>query len=385
MEKQAPLCPYRDKCGGCQLQGLSYPRQLEEKQRRVQALLGDFAPVSPILGMDEPLRYRNKAVRSFGLDQKRRPVWGIYQPGSHAIVPVRDCLIEDEGLNAVLRDIADLLPELKIPFYDERGGTGFLRHVLVRRARATGQVMVVLVAASPIFKAQKLFLKKLLALHPEIATVTLNVNDRFGPVVLGNREKLLWGAGVLEEQIGALRFRISPRSFFQVNPVQTEKLYAAALDFASLTGRETVLDAYCGVGTIGLSAASGAKQVLGVELNRDAVADAIYNTRLNDLKNCWFTAADAGEYLRQMAGEGRAPDLLFMDPPRSGSDGRFLSALLRAAPRRVVYISCNPETLRRDLEQLTAGGYQARRIQPVDMFPYTEHVETVCLLSKPNG
>ena len=221
---------------------------------------------------------------------------------------------------------------------------------------------------------------ELLELHPEITTVVLNINDRFGPVVLGNRDKVLFGSGTIEDLLCGYRFRISPSSFYQINPVQTEILYGTAVDFAALTGEETVLDAYCGIGTIGITASAVAKQVIGVELNREAVGDAIVNARLNELKNCWFTAGDAGEYMRRMAEDGMRPDVVFMDPPRAGSDQKFLSSLLKAAPGRIVYISCNPETLARDLRVLTAGDYTVRRIQPVDMFPYTEHCECVVKL-----
>ena len=375
-------CPHFHICGGCQYQDRPYCQQLQDKQQRAEALLGAFGAVSPIIGMEEPLHYRNKVVRSFGLDSKRRPVCGIYQPKSHALVPVGDCLIEDAVCTHIAQDIFRLLPEFKIPVYDERSGSGFLRHVLIRRGYQTGQVMVVLVTASPIFKLQKPFLRKLLALHPEITTVVLNINDRFGPVVLGTREKIIHGGGTIEDVLGGLRFRLSSRSFYQVNPVQTEKLYAKAMELAALTGRETALDAYCGVGTIGLTAAGQAKQVVGVELNRDAVKDAIANARLNAIKNSWFTAGDAGEYMEQMAAQSAKPDVVFMDPPRAGSDERFIASLLKASPKRVVYISCNPETLKRDLERITAGGYQVRHIQPVDMFPFTEHMECVTLLTK---
>ena len=381
----APPCPYYRQCGGCQLQKLSYPEQLAYKQRRVEELLGAFAPVSPIWGMDEPFHYRNKVHAAFALDARRQIVCGIYQPGSHAVVPVESCLIEDETADRIIRTIRSMLRPFKIPVFDERSGTGWLRHVLIRRGFATGQVMVVLVAVNPIFKLQKPFLKELLEKHPEITTVVLNINDRFGPVVLGTREKVLHGNGFIEDVLCGRRFRLSSRSFYQINPVQTEKLYRAAVDFAALTGKETVLDAYCGIGTIGISAADGARQVIGVEINRDAVRDAIANARLNGLKNCWFTAGDAGAYMEQMAADGMRPDLVFLDPPRAGSDERFLRSLLRCAPPRVVYVSCDPETLARDLGVLMRGGYRVRKIQPVDMFPFTEHVETVVLMSRIQG
>ena len=377
-----PPCPLYKKCGGCQLQNLPYPEQLRRKQGREIALLGKFGHVEPILGMDEPAHYRNKACAAFGLDRKKHIISGIYQPGSHRIVPVDECLIEDETADRIIVDIRKMLRDFKMQVFDERSGRGFLRHVLVRRGFRSGEVMVVLVAASPIFPTQKPFVKKLLELHPEIATVVLNINDHFTPVVLGEREKILYGPGVIEDTLCGHRFRISPSSFYQVNPIQTEVLYGKAVEFAALTGTETVLDAYCGIGTIGITASDRAKQVIGVELNRDAVKDAIANARLNGLKNCWFTAGDAGEYMQGMVREGFKPDVVFMDPPRSGSSEAFLRALIKTAPSRVVYVSCDPETLTRDLTVLTTGGYTVRKIQPVDMFPYTEHVETVVKLTR---
>ena len=380
-----PPCPNYKSCGGCQLQRLPYPEQLRRKQGRAIALLGEFGHVEDIVGMADPTHYRNKVTAAFALNRERRVVSGIYQPNSHKVVPVDDCLIEDDVADRIIVDIRNMLRDFKILAFDERSGKGWLRHVLVRRGFATGQTMVVLVAVSPIFPTQKPFVKKLLEKHPEITTVVLNVNDRFTPVVLGEREKVLYGPGYIEDVLCAHRFRISPRSFYQINPVQTEVLYRTAVDFAALTGGETVLDAYCGIGTIGITASDRAKQIVGVELNRDAVKDAIGNAKLNGLKNCWFTAGDAGEYMQRMVQDGHRPDVVFLDPPRAGSDERFLRSLLKAAPERVVYVSCDPETLARDLKVLTAGGYQVRRIQPVDMFPWTEHVECVVKLSRQEG
>lgn len=375
-------CPHFQSCGGCQLQNLSYPEQLKYKQRRAISLLGRFGHVEEILGMEDPYHYRNKVHAAFALDRRRQIVSGIYQPNSHAVVPVDACQIEDELADRIIVAIRGMLRDFKLPVYDERSGSGWLRHVLVRRGFATGQTMVVLVAASPIFKIQKPFLAELLRRFPEIDAVALNIIDRFGPVVLGAKSKTLYGGGAIEDVLCGKRFRISPSSFYQINPVQTEKLYAKAAEFACLRGDETVLDAYCGIGTIGLSVCDRVKQVIGVEINRDAVRDAIANARLNGVKNAWFTAEDAGRFMEQMAQDGQRPDLVFMDPPRSGSDRRFLDSLLQVSPPRVVYISCDPDTLRRDLEILTAGGYRVRRIQPVDMFPMTEHIETVVLLQR---
>ncbi len=319
---------------------------------------------------------------AFGYDRQRRVISGVYQPGSHAIVPVDDCLIEDGIADRVIAAVRELLPKLKLSVYDERRGGGWLRHVLVRRGFVTGQLMLVLVAVSPVFKNQRAFVSEMLSRFPALRTIVLNVNDRFGPVVLGPKSKVLYGDGVIEDELCGLRFRISPSAFYQINSAQCEKLYAKAIEFADLHGTETVLDAYCGVGTIGLCAASRAKQIVGVELNREAVRDAIANARLNGIQNAWFAAGDAGEYMEGMLREGRRPDVVLMDPPRAGSDRRFLEALIRCAPPRVVYVSCGPDTLRRDLGILTRGGYRVEAVQPVDMFPYTEHVETVTLLSR---
>ena len=381
-ENFKPLCHHSRSCGACQLQHMSYEQQLRHKQARMIRLLGEFGHVEDIIGMAKPMHYRNKVHAALGLDRRRKPVAGIYKSGSHEIIPVDNCLISDEKSNEIIRTVLRLLPEFKIQYFDERSGSGWLRHILVRRGFVSGEIMLVLVSVSPIFKLQKPFLKKLLQLHPEISTVVLNINDRFGPVVLGDREKVIYGEGSIEDTLCGLRFRISSRSFYQINPVQTEKLYKTAIDYAALTGEETVLDAYCGIGTIGLCASGRAKQVIGVELNRDAVRDAIANAKLNGIKNCWFTAADAGEYMEKMAKDGHRPDVVFMDPPRSGSDERFIKSLLKTKPRRIVYISCGPDTLARDLKLICSGGYKAERIQPVDMFPYTEHVETVVLLSR---
>ena len=373
-------CPKRKQCGGCQLMHLPYARQLERKQARLEQLLGRFCRVEPILGMARPYHYRGKVQAAFGTDGRGRIISGVYQSGSHRIVSVDDCLLEDETADQIIVDIRRMMPEFKMTAYDERRETGFLRHVLVRRSFSTGELMVVLVAATPRFPLQKPFQKALLERHPEITTVVLNVNDGFTPLVLGKRETVLYGPGYIEDELCGLRFRISPASFYQVNPAQTERLYETAMDFAGLTGRERVLDAYCGTGTIGLVASRRCASVAGVELNRDAVRDAIANAKRNGIKNAWFTCADAGRFMAGAAAEGEGCDVVFMDPPRAGASEEFLSALLSLAPPRVVYISCDPGTLARDLGILKKGGYRAAKIQPVDMFPHTEHIESVVKL-----
>jgi len=285
------------------------------------------------------------------------------------------------------------LHSFKIKTYDEDTGYGLLRHVLVRRGFHSGEVMVVLVLGSPVLPSKNHFVMALRELHPEISTVIVNVNDKRTSMVLGDKESVIYGKGYIEDTLCGCTFRISPKSFYQVNPVQTELLYGKAIAYAALTGNETVVDAYCGTGTIGIIAAKSAKKVIGVELNRDAVRDAVKNAKCNNVKNIEFYNADAGQFMVEMA-EYRADakrgeksgadevDVVFMDPPRAGSDEAFLSSVVTLAPKRVVYVSCNPETLARDLLYLTKHGYRAQECQPVDMFPWTKHVETVVLLSK---
>lgn len=360
---------------------LPYSEQLERKQAQLERLLGHYGNVLPIIGMDSPYHYRGKVQAAFGTDSRGNIISGVYQSHSHRIVSVDDCLLEDEIADKIIVDIRHMLPRFKMTAYDERRGRGFLRHVLVRRSFSTGEVMVVLVAATAVFPTQKPFVAALRAAHPEITTVILNINDAFTPLVLGKREKVLYGPGYIEDELCGLRFRISAGSFYQVNPAQTGRLYETAISFAGLTGKERALDAYCGTGTIGLAAAAKAESVAGVELNRDAVRDAVANAKRNGVKNAWFTCADAGAFMESAAREGERCDVVFMDPPRAGAGAQFLSALLTLSPPKVVYISCNPETLARDLAVLTKGGYRAGRIQPVDMFPHTEHVECVVELS----
>ncbi len=376
-------CPLYKKCGGCQLQNLPYPRQLQWKQARCVKLLGSFGTVRPIIGMDNPWHYRNKVQAAFTWDKRRRKiVSGVYQSSTHRVVPVDSCQIEDQQADRIIVTLREMLPSFKLTAYDEDTGRGFLRHVLVKRGFATGEVMVVLVTGSPIFPSKKHFLAELLRRCPEITTVIQNINDTRTSLVLGRREQVLFGPGYIVDELCGCRFRISAKSFYQVNPRQTEVLYRQAMEFAGLSGREQVLDAYCGTGTIGIIAAKqGAGSVLGVELNPDAVRDAVTNARENRVKQIRFACGDAGELMTDMAAAREPCDLVFLDPPRAGASRAFLQALCQLAPRRVVYISCEPETLARDLRFLR-GQYRVEAIQPVDMFPHTKHVETVCLLSK---
>lgn len=384
MEEQK-VCPVAKKCGGCSWQGISYEEQLKKKQKQIRKLLKDICLVEPIIGMKNPYHYRNKVNAAFAHRRDGSIVSGVYEEGTHRIVPVDECLIEDQTADAIIRDIRGLLKSFKIKVYNEDSGYGLLRHVMVRRGFASGEVMVVLVCASPIFPSKNNFVKALRKLHPEITTVILNVNDKKTSMVLGERNITLYGKGFIEDTLCGCTFRLSPASFYQVNPVQTEKLYQKAIKMAKLQGEEKVIDAYCGIGTIGLIASSHVKEVISVELNKDAVKDAIINAKRNGIKNVKFYQGDAGKFMVNLAGQGKKVDVVFMDPPRAGSDEAFLSSVIKLAPEKVVYISCNPETLARDLKYLTKHGYEAKSAVPVDMFGWTEHVESICLLSKLNA
>ena len=364
---------------------MPYDLQLKKKQREVAALLSGFCKVHPIAGMEHPFHYRNKVHAVFDRDRRNNPISGIYREGTHEVVPIDSCLIEDQKADEIILTIRNMLRSFKITVYDEDTGYGLLRHVLVKRGFQTNEIMVVLVTASPVFPSRNNFVKALRQRHPEITTVIQNINGRGTSMVLGDKEHVLYGKGYIEDILCGFRFRISAKSFYQINPAQTEVLYQKAISLAGLTGSETVIDAYCGIGTIGLIASPHAAQVIGVELNRDAVRDAVINAKQNHADNVRFYCADAGRFMVDMADAGEKADVVFMDPPRSGSDEAFLSSIVRLAPKKVVYISCNPVTQKRDLEYLCGkGGYRAEGAWPVDMFPGTSHVETVVLLSKLN-
>ena len=373
-------CNISKKCGGCQFQGIPYKEQLKKKQKKEQSLLGAYGKVCPIIGMENPYYYRNKVHAVFDRDRKGNIISGIYEEGTHRVVPVENCLIEDEKSQEIIRTIRGMLKSFKIRTYDEDTGYGLLRHVLIRRGFSTGEIMVVLVTGSPIFPSKNNFVKALRKAHPEITTVVLNVNDRQTSMVLGDRNIVLYGPGFIKDRLMGLTFRISPSSFYQVNPVQTEVLYGKAMEFAAMTGKERVIDAYCGTGTIGIIASGNARDVIGVELNRDAIRDARMNARENKIRNVRFVPGDAGWFMEGMAAEGEKVEVVLMDPPRSGSDRKFLHSLLTLSPEKIVYVSCNPETLARDLACLTKRDYLVKKMQPVDMFPLTDSVEVVCLL-----
>ena len=383
-KKEGTACKVAKKCGGCQYQGVPYEKQLSEKQKAVRQLMQPFCKTAEITGMQDPYHYRNKVHAVFARKKDGTIISGVYEEGTHRVVPVEACQIEDEKAEAIINDIRGLLKSFKIKTYNEDTGYGLLRHVLIRRGFTTGEIMVVLVLGSPVMPSKNNFVKALRKLHPEITTVVLNVNDKRTSMVLGDRETTIYGKGYIEDVLCGLTFRISSKSFYQINPVQTEKLYGKAMELAGLTGKERVIDAYCGIGTIGMVAAKSAKEVIGVELNPDAVRDAIKNAKRNQMKNIRFYQDDAGRFMEKMAAKGEKADVVFMDPPRSGSTEQFMKSAVTLAPQKIVYISCDPQTQARDLKYLTKHGYKAMGAYPYDMFPFTKHAENIVLLVKQN-
>ena len=381
VKKKSGLCPVADKCGGCSWINKPYVEQLKNKEKQLKELLAPFCKVEGVIPMEHPEHYRNKVHAVFGENRYHDAISGIYEQKSHRIVPVNSCLIENAKADEIIVSIRGLLKSFHIRPYNEDTGYGLLRHVLIRTGHVTGQIMVVLVLASPILPSKNNFVKALLKLHPEITTVVINVNNRNTSMVLGDKEHVIYGKGYIEDELCGKRFRISPRSFYQVNPVQTEILYGKALEYAGLTGKETVVDAYCGTGTIGMIASDKAAKVIGVELNADAVRDARNNAKANQIRNIQFYQNDAGKFLVEMASQGAKVDVVLMDPPRSGSTEEFMNSVAQIGPERIVYVSCNPETLVRDLKYFKKKGYRVSKGVGVDMFPFTEHVETVVLLS----
>lgn len=377
-------CPVDKKCGGCTSLKLSYDVQLKNKREMVQVLLGSGIDVKPVAAMDNPYNYRNKVHAVFH-SMRGQVMSGVYEAGTHNVVPVESCLIDDKKCDDIINTIRKMTKSFKITIYDEDTGDGFLRHVLMRRGFKSGEIMVVMVVSSLIFPSKNNFVKALLKSHPEITTIVLNENNKRTSMVLGQREKVIYGRGYIEDSLCGSIFRISSKSFYQVNHIQTEILYNKAIELLNLTGRETVIDAYCGIGTMGIIASPRAKGVIGVELNGDAVKDAIWNAKRNGISNVKFYKGDAGDFMEAVAQEGKAVDAVIMDPPRSGSTEKFIDSISMLKPSKLVYVSCNPETLARDLKYFRKKGYKASEVWPVDMFPHTDHVEVVVMLSRTKG
>ena len=398
----ADPCGVSRVCGACQYVGEPYERQLERKTRFVRDLfceagLVEAAQVGVVvadtLGMADPFHYRNKVISPFArgkrlADKGKRGVrfeiqTGMYAAHSHRLVSTEGCLVENEQAKLVVKTVKQLMGKFNVEPYDEDTGTGFMRHVVVRVGHNSGEMLVTLVTNAEEFPASRSFCRELVRRCPFITTVVQNVNLRQTNVILGQREQRLYGPGFILDELCGLSFRISSQSFYQVNSAQTEVLYDTAIELADLDGAQSAIDAYCGTGTIGLVAASrGAASVVGVDSVESSIRDARENARHNGIENARFVAADATAFMRDAAAEGASCDVVFMDPPRAGSTEAFLDALCAMAPARVVYISCNPKTQVRDLAYLAARGWVVRRVVPVDMFPHTEHVETVALVER---
>lgn len=381
-DRVTPKCPYFSQCGGCQLQHMSYEGQSEYKQKLIEKLMKPYHKVNDILTMQEPYFYRNKIHSTMANDQSGRIISGIYEENTHRIIPIEQCMIQDKRADEIIASVREIMKTYKMKPYDEDTKQGFLRHILVKTGFVSNEIMVVLITASQVFPGKNNFISTLLKKHPDITTIVMNINNRKTSAVLGTAEKVLYGKGYIEDTLCGCVFQISPSSFYQINPIQTEILYGKAIAMAKLTKNEVVLDAYCGIGTISLIVSSKVKSVIGVELNKDAVRDAIKNAKRNKISNAAFYNADAGDFMIDLANEKQNINTVFMDPPRSGSDERFLSSLVKLKPNKVIYISCNPVTQERDLKYLTKNGYRVEEIQPVDMFPHTYHVETVVLMSR---
>ena len=411
-----PKCPISEKCGGCQIQSLSYEKQLELKERKITENLiriGGFSPefikehMDPIVGMEEPFHYRNKAQYPIGTDKENQPIAGFYAGRTHSIIPNTKCYLGAEENEEILNIILSYMKEYKVEVYDETTGKGLVRHVLIRKGFSTGELMVCLVINKNITELpyQEPLIRKLAEI-PGMKSISLNINTENTNVIMGNKVHTIWGETTISDIIhvrdmqkegypftgDALTFKISPLSFYQVNPVQTEKLYSLALEYAGLTGKETVWDLYCGIGTISLFMAGSAKQVYGVEIVPQAIDDAKENAERNGITNARFFVGKAEEVLPAFyegkIGDKKAsddmlhPDVIVVDPPRKGCDEACLSTMLKMQPERIVYVSCDSATLARDLKILCDGGYEIQKIRGVDQFAMTVHVETVCLLSK---
>lgn len=375
-------CGIFKQCGSCHYLNMKYDQQLEKKKLYCEELIKkeklNHLKVKEIIGAKNPYNYRNKVIVGFN----KQGLPGFYEENSHRIIPYDTCLLHDEESDLIIQKITKMLKKYKMSIYQEDRRKGFLRHVFIRRATNTNQTMVVLVATTNVFPGSKQFVKELVGAFNSIKTVVLNVNTRKTSIVLGNDEKILYGKGYIEDTLCGLKFKISPKSFYQINHDQCEVLYNKALELLDLKGNEIVVDTYCGIGTIGMVASKKAKNVIGVELNKDAIKDAIYNAKLNNIKNIYFVNDDASNFMVNLAQEKQHIDAVIMDPPRSGTDQRFIDAINTLKPDKVVYISCDPSTQVRDLRMFDKIGYKFSEMICVDLFPNTNHVETICLLSK---
>ncbi len=384
-DRITPRCKVATACGGCSFQALNYSAQLIFKKNKVTEALrrigGITTTIDDVIGMENPYFYRNKTQMPLGYDRQNRLISGFYKRNTHEIVPIETCYIEDERASGIMSNIKRLMKVHKIEAYDEDKWTGVIRHVLIKTSRHYSDLMVVLVTNADSFPGRGNLVKAIIEACPSITTIVQNVNTRMTNVILGDKENVLYGRGYIRDQLHGLTFNISSKSFYQVNPVQADVLYSRAIEYAELTGKETVLDAYCGVGTISLIASKHAKEVLAVEIVKEAISDAKKNAKLNDIQNVRFYVNDATTFIEQVIIEKQAIDVVIVDPPRKGLEEQFIKSLLKLKPTKIIYVSCEPSTLARDLKILSSE-YQINKVTPVDMFPMTHHVETIvgCIL-----
>lgn len=387
-DRVEPLCPIFNECGGCQMQHLSYEAQLTAKQKQVEDVLERIGgmkdvPVHPTLGMEDPWRYRNKAQIPVG-EREGGLIAGFYQQRSHRIIDTDACLIQHEENDTVINTVKSIAKKYGIRGYDEEKHRGTLRHVVARHGKRTNDMMVVLVTKGKELPNKENIIEEIRQSIPNVKSIVQNINPKRTNVIFGEETRVLWGDEYIYDYIGDIKFAISARSFYQVNPEQTKVLYDKALEYAKLTGTETVIDAYCGIGTISLFLAKRAKHVYGVEIVPDAISDAKHNAKLNGITNADFAVGEAEKVMPWWYAQGIRPEVIVVDPPRKGCDEKLLETIIQMRPERVVYVSCNPATLARDLKVLEEGGFKVNEVQPVDMFPWTGHVECVALISRIN-
>lgn len=373
-------CSSFKRCGGCQFQHVTREFETNFKQNYIQSLFPKQI-IQPLLVMDNPMHYRHKVIATF-MEKNKKIQAGIYEENTHSVCLAENCLIQHEKANEIIKTIVKLANKMKYSAYNEDRHTGLLRHCLIRVSSAYDEVLVCLVTGNSVFPGSRNFVNELRKIHPEITTVVQNINTRSTSVVLGNQEKVLYGTGMIKDRLDDLNFQISSKTFYQVNPEMTLKLYKKALELADIKKEERVLDAYCGIGTISLFAARLCKEVVGVEINPVSIENAKKNARFNKIQNVHFYAQDCGEFMRKAASQKEKFDTVIMDPAREGSDTNFLESLCILKPKKIVYISCGPDTQKRDVEYLKKKGYQIQLIQPVDLFPSTCHVENICLMSR---
>ncbi|MEG6586330.1 23S rRNA (uracil(1939)-C(5))-methyltransferase RlmD [Dendrosporobacter sp. 1207_IL3150] len=385
-ERNEPECSLYQRCGGCQMQHMSYSAQLKAKRQQVVdavTRIGKLSDVTvhPTIGADSPWYYRNKMQFPVGTVNNNLVI-GCFEQGTHSIVNTENCLIQHEANNTIAQQARIVLSELGISAYNERTGEGVVRHVLGRVGNASGEVMVVLVTATDGLPRKAQIIDQLKNKIPGIVSIIQNVNSRKTNVILGNKTTTLWGKDTITDKLGEFSFNISARSFFQVNTVQAEVLYNKAVEYAGLNGHETVIDAYCGTGTITLFLARKAKKVIGIEIVEPAIKDANANAERNGITNTEFIVGDAIDVMPKLFKEGIRPDTIVVDPPRAGCERIVLETFVNMQPERIVYVSCNPASLARDLAVLNEHGYKTVEVQPVDMFPQTFHVECVALIER---